>query len=282
MASATATTDHNEIRRWVEKTGGSPAHVTSTSDGDDPGILRIDYPGYSGKQTLEPLEWDTWFEWFDKNELALLYQDQKDSRFNKLVSRESVDIDGSSEQPSSSGSAKPSGKPVVKASAPKKPSRFNAIKLLEKQHRDVEAAFTKFEQATTSRDRKRLFSKIADMLAAHTTIEEQYFYPQVFTDKTEDELREAVEEHLSVKRIIDDLLQMEPSDQQFTAKMKVMEELVNHHVEEEENELFKLVRKEGVADMSALGEQMEQEFKSLMRQSPRNQVPEETAEAAKL
>ncbi|HEU4604412.1 MAG TPA: hypothetical protein VFS24_20725, partial [Steroidobacteraceae bacterium] len=54
----------------------------------DPGILRIDFPGFSGQQSLESISWDEWFEWFDRNELAFLYQDE--NRFNKLVSRDSV------------------------------------------------------------------------------------------------------------------------------------------------------------------------------------------------
>ena len=53
----------------------------------DPGVLRIDYPGYSGTESLERMSWDEWFDWFDRNELAFLYQDAKNSRFSKLVSR---------------------------------------------------------------------------------------------------------------------------------------------------------------------------------------------------
>lgn len=83
---AKTTTDHDEIRRWAEARGGKPAAVARTGKGGDPGILRIDFPGFSGEGSLRPIAWDQFFEWFDKNELALLYR-QKD-RFNKLVSRE--------------------------------------------------------------------------------------------------------------------------------------------------------------------------------------------------
>ncbi len=86
------TTSHDEIRRWVEKRGGRPAHVKPTGEGDDPGILRIDYPGFSGEESLEELSWDEWFEWFEKNNLAFLYQEEtkegEESRFSKLVSRD--------------------------------------------------------------------------------------------------------------------------------------------------------------------------------------------------
>src|SRR5437764_8235146 len=85
MASAKTTTDHDEIRRWVEARGGYPAHVTRTESGDDPGVLRIDYPGFSGQDTLERIDWDQFFEWFDRDNLAFLYQDEGDSRFSKFV-----------------------------------------------------------------------------------------------------------------------------------------------------------------------------------------------------
>lgn len=76
---------------WVEARGGHPAHVKRTGDKGDPGMLRIDYPDFSGEQSLEPLDWDTWFEAFESNGLAFLYQDEKDSRFSKLVRRSPQD-----------------------------------------------------------------------------------------------------------------------------------------------------------------------------------------------
>lgn len=83
MASASPTTDHNEIRRWVERNNGRPACVEGTGKGDDPGVLRIDFD--EADERLQEISWDRWFEWFDRNDLALLHAD--DSRFNKLVSR---------------------------------------------------------------------------------------------------------------------------------------------------------------------------------------------------
>lgn len=89
------TTDHETIRRWVEERGGWPAAVTSTARGaDDPGIIRIDFPGYSGEGELERVDWDTWFEKFDRSGLAFVYQDttgdDERSSFNKLVARETA------------------------------------------------------------------------------------------------------------------------------------------------------------------------------------------------
>lgn len=90
--AALATVDHDEIRRWVEARGGSPAHVKATGrKRNDPGILRIDYPGFSGEATLEEMDWDDWFQAFDQHHLAFLYQPKGQSRFSKLVDRDSVE-----------------------------------------------------------------------------------------------------------------------------------------------------------------------------------------------
>ena len=91
MSQAQKTTDHKEIRQWVEERGGHPATVKQTASQDDPGLLRIDFPGYSGEEELEPISWDDFFEKFEEKKLAFLHQDQTDdgqtSRFNKLVER---------------------------------------------------------------------------------------------------------------------------------------------------------------------------------------------------
>lgn len=90
MPSAKATTDHDTIRKWVEQRGGHPAHVKRTGrKSGDPGVLRIDYPGFSGEDSLEEIEWDEFFKAFDKNKLAFLYQGGR-SRFSKLVDRTTV------------------------------------------------------------------------------------------------------------------------------------------------------------------------------------------------
>ncbi len=94
--SGHTTTDHDFIRRWVEERGGKPARVKRTGKGEDPGILRIDFPGFSGEGTLEEIEWDEWLEKFEENELAFLHRDIKGDdgeldRFNKLVSRKNTE-----------------------------------------------------------------------------------------------------------------------------------------------------------------------------------------------
>ncbi|HYC00076.1 MAG TPA: hypothetical protein VEC57_13160 [Candidatus Limnocylindrales bacterium] len=91
MSQAQSTTDHETIRQWAEERGGKPATVRGTGKGDDAGILRIDFPGYSGEDTLEEIDWDTFFEKFDESDLEFLYQDETDdggkSRFFKFVRR---------------------------------------------------------------------------------------------------------------------------------------------------------------------------------------------------
>jgi len=81
------TTDHDEIRRWVSDRGGFPARVKGTNEKGGSGVLRIDYPGFSGEQRLEAITWTEFFKGFDKEELAFLYEDEPDSRFSKLVGR---------------------------------------------------------------------------------------------------------------------------------------------------------------------------------------------------
>ena len=85
MSQGKTTTDHDEIRRWAEARGGRPAHVRKTGGKDDPGILRLDFG--EPDESLEEISWEAFFETFEENDLALLYQDEKDSRFNKLVHR---------------------------------------------------------------------------------------------------------------------------------------------------------------------------------------------------
>jgi hemerythrin superfamily protein len=160
---------------------------------------------------------------------------------------------------------------------------MNALDLLKEQHEEVSKLFKQFEKLEEGgmAERRELFVMIADRLSAHATIEEQFFYPSIKTEKTEDLVREAVEEHLAVKRIIADLLEMEPADENYNAKMKVLQENVEHHVEEEEKELFKLVRKVLDEDqLLALGVQMMAEYEELMQTEPRNEVPMQTDTAA--
>src|SRR5687768_11215085 len=98
MSEAKTTTDHEQIRQWVEELGGHPARVAGTAVEGSSGVLVIDYPGYSGTQTLETISWDEFFRGFEENKLAFLYQDETEagdeSRFSKLINRDSAEEKG--------------------------------------------------------------------------------------------------------------------------------------------------------------------------------------------
>jgi hemerythrin superfamily protein len=161
---------------------------------------------------------------------------------------------------------------------------MNAVDLLESQHREVEKLFAKLEKATKKPDKKKLFAQIADDLAMHATIEEHQFYPAVRAKKTEDILLESLEEHVGIKRVLADLLKTDPDDETFDAKIKVLKEQVEHHVKEEETDLFPKSKKVlDAKELAALGESMEEEKDRIEKKgNPREAIPSETSQAAAL
>lgn len=84
-------TDHEQIRSWAEDRGAVPSCVKGTGKREDIGMIRLDFPGYSGEESLQEISWDEWFQKFDENDLALLVQETttggEKSNFNKLVKR---------------------------------------------------------------------------------------------------------------------------------------------------------------------------------------------------
>ena len=94
MSSSKSTTNHDEIRKWAQARGGKPATVKRTESNGEAGVLRIDFPGYSGGDSLEEISWEEFFKKFDEKQLAFLYQEKtssgEQSRFFKLVSRETA------------------------------------------------------------------------------------------------------------------------------------------------------------------------------------------------
>ncbi len=113
-----ATTDHDFIRRWVEERGGWPAEVARTEREGETGILRIDFPGYSGEGSLKRISWEEWFDKFDRTNLAFLCQETTASgvrsNFNKLVGREAAEA-RAQEEPKASRRTRPSAKGRRKA-----------------------------------------------------------------------------------------------------------------------------------------------------------------------
>ena len=141
---------------------------------------------------------------------------------------------------------------------------MKATDLLKKQHKDVKSLFKKIEGTEDSRQRRRILDEVTRSLEAHTLIEEEIFYPAVRgleTRKAEEMVLEAYEEHHVVKLVLAELPRVNPEDERFEAKMTVLSELVEHHAEEEEQEMFKVAEKLGKDELSALAEQMQARFK---------------------
>jgi len=161
---------------------------------------------------------------------------------------------------------------------------MNAIEMLKQQHRQVAKMFKEFETAKSAGPRRKIFEQIADALAVHATIEEKHFYPAVKKKQTEDILLESVEEHLEIKRVIADLLAMSADDENFDAKVKVLQEDVEHHVEEEQDEMFPKVEKLFDEEtLEAIAEAMQETQDELISEGdPRNAIPGETDAAAPL
>jgi hemerythrin-like domain-containing protein len=137
-----------------------------------------------------------------------------------------------------------------------------ATDFLKKQHRSVEKLFKEVEKTEDARRRRQLMDQIESELKLHTKLEEEVFYPavrEVGTAKAEEMVDEAFEEHHVVDLVLGELPQVDPEDERFEAKMTVLSELVEHHVEEEEHEMFPLAEKKlGAERMKELAQQMEQ------------------------
>ena len=159
---------------------------------------------------------------------------------------------------------------------------MNAIKMLTEQHRQLEASM-KAALDADEEHRTAAFAAAADFLVSHVTIEEQLFYPAVKAKRTEDILLESLEEHLSLKRIVADLVALPPSDDRFEAKLHVLKEQAEHHHKEEEEKLFPKVTKIlSEAELVELGGRMDEAQKKLLAGRPRELAAAETAEAAPL
>jgi hemerythrin superfamily protein len=131
------------------------------------------------------------------------------------------------------------------SSTPAKPddtSELDVVALLTRQHRHLEQMLDALVEAEADTECQRLFAAAADELAVHVSAEEQVFYPAVSAERTEDILLESLEEHLSLKRLVADLLDMDPNDATWGAKAKVLQEQTEHHHREEEEHLFPKVR----------------------------------------
>jgi hemerythrin superfamily protein len=138
-----------------------------------------------------------------------------------------------------------------------------ATALLKKDHATVKALFKQFEAAgdRAGQKKQRLFDEIKTELDVHAAIEEEIFYPamqEVRSKEVKDLVLEALEEHKVVKTLLAQIALLRPSDEKFDAKVKVLQENVEHHADEEEKEMFPQAKKQ-LSDEKRkdLGKQME-------------------------
>ena len=156
------------------------------------------------------------------------------------------------------------------------------ITLLVHDHRRMEGMLDALAKAET-KERSRLLDDVADALAAHVALEEEHFYPAVRARRTEDILLESLEEHLSLKRVMSDLLDLETSDPRWEAKMHVLKEQAEHHHKEEEEHLFPKVQKLFDADhLAELGVTLTGALAGLHAEHPRDRIFGATHQAAPL
>src|SRR4051794_1468993 len=161
---------------------------------------------------------------------------------------------------------------------------MDAIDLLRRQHHEMEHALADVLQIEDQSAKKARFAAVADQLTVHIAAEEEVFYPAVKAGRTEDILLESLEEHLSLKRLLSDLLEMEPGDKTFEAKFKVLKEQAEHHHKEEEEHLFpKVMKLLDPGRRASLGDEMQALQSNLKRAGePREMVNEQTDAAAPL
>ena len=151
----------------------------------------------------------------------------------------------------------------------------DAIALLKADHRAVEELFEKFEKATASERKRKLADEICLELTVHAEIEEEIFYPACEGKVDEDLLKESYVEHDGAKVLITEIMNGGPSDEFYDAKVKVLQEEIEHHVEEEEKRLeglFAQARKAEL-DMDALGQQLASRKAELTEQFKASGIP---------
>lgn len=149
----------------------------------------------------------------------------------------------------------------------------DAISFLKDDHKKVKALLSKLESTTErgAKTRKKLLSEIETEVKVHTQIEEEVFYPAYHeAAKKKDDLKiffEAVEEHHVVDLVLPEILDTDPASEEFGAKAKVLKELIEHHADEEEKEMFPKARKLLSNDeLKELGARLEQRKMELMGQ----------------
>ena len=144
---------------------------------------------------------------------------------------------------------------------------MNALEMLKKDHDTVKEILDQLEDTTERATKKRteLFAKLKEELTDHETIEEEIFYPALLEfEKAREIVNEAYEEHQLVDYVLEDMSELSPSDEAWTAKLSVAKENILHHIKEEEGEMFKRARQAlGKDQLEELAVQMEERKQAL-------------------
>jgi hemerythrin superfamily protein len=154
-------------------------------------------------------------------------------------------------------------------------TKQDAIALLKEDHDKVEQLFEDFEKASGDGLKEKLAREICRELTIHAQIEEEIFYPACEGKVEEDLLKEAYVEHDAAKLLIAEIENGQPSDEFYDAKVKVLKEEIEHHVQEEEKRMegvFSQARKSGL-DMDSLGEQLASRKAELMQAAKSGELP---------
>lgn len=157
--------------------------------------------------------------------------------------------------------------------SPRSEPAANAIKLLKADHREVEDWFDEFEDAANGPRKLKLAKQICLALKIHTQIEEQIFYPACREAGIEEDMMdEADVEHDAAKKLIAQIEAGKPGDDHWDAKVKVLGEMIRHHVKEEEQMggMFAKAKRAGL-DLDELGEQMRARKAALMKRAKARQ-----------
>lgn len=136
---------------------------------------------------------------------------------------------------------------------------MDALELLKQDHQAVKELFDQIDDAEDGKQRKKLFDQIDTQLNIHAHIEETVFYPEMQKiDELKDMVEEALEEHQEVKTLLEEIEGRDPESDQFIASVEELMENVEHHVAEEEDEMFPKVRERcDQATLDRLGDQLE-------------------------
>ena len=156
----------------------------------------------------------------------------------------------------------------------KAPEKMDAISLLKADHRKVEELFEKFESARQAERKQAIATQICTELSVHSMIEEEIFYPSVKDAVEDDVYNEAYVEHDGAKVLIAEILDSSADDEFYDAKVKVLSEMIKHHVKEEEQRdgLFAQAKK-GDVDLDELGAVLATRKQEIVQQFVRDGVP---------